>query len=219
MACAREGANIAIHHGHSPAEAESLAHEVRQLGRDSKVLHADLADMRAVDALGNELAAIRPLHALVNNAAIFEDITAETTSLPAWDRHIRVNLTTPFLLSQAYSRQILEPEGGQIVNILDWRALKPGADHFPYSITKAALAAMTHALAISFAPRIRVNGLALGAMLPPGDGGQDEQHISRVPLRRWAAAGEAEAALVYLLTSSGYVTGEILHVDGGRHLV
>ena len=95
-----------------------------------------------------------------------------------WTRHLSkigknislINLTAPFLLSQAFAGQA--QDGGRIVNILDWRALRPGADHFPYTISKASLAAMTKSLAVSLAPGIPVNGLALGAILPPSDGAQ-----------------------------------------------
>ncbi|MBI3152520.1 MAG: SDR family oxidoreductase, partial [Chloroflexi bacterium] len=109
---------------------------------------------------------------------------------------------------------------GRIVNILDWRALRPGADHFPYTVTKAALAAMTKSLAVALAPRITVNGLALGAILPPADhASASEKIIENVPAKRWSEAGEVEEALLFLLTGSTYITGEIIHVDGGRHLI
>ena len=127
------------------------------------------------------------------------------------------NLAAPFLLSQAFAKQA--SEGARIVNILDWRALRPGSDHFPYTISKAALAAMTQSLAIALSPRIIVNGLALGAILPPADGNAEADIIKNVPARRWAQEDEIEQALLFLLTCPSYITGEIIHLDGGRHLV
>jgi pteridine reductase len=106
------------------------------------------------------------------------------------------------------------------VNILDWRALRPGSDHFAYTVSKAALAAMTLSLAQGLAPSIRVNGLALGAILPPpGQAGKTDAPIDRVPVGRWGEVEEACQALVFLLAGPQYITGQVLHVDGGRHLL
>src|SRR5262245_14600657 len=105
------------------------------------------------------------------------------------------------------------------IHILDWRALRPGADHFPYTISKAALASMTKSLAVALAPRIIVNGLALGAILPPFHGKAKTDIIKNVPAGRWAEESEIEQALLFLLTYPAYITGEIIHLDGGRHLV
>ena len=120
-------------------------------------------------------------------------------------------------MSQAFARQA--EEGARIVNILDWRALRPGADHFPYTVSKSALAAMTKSLALGLAPKVIVNGLALGAILSPADGNVNPEIIKNIPLKRWAQEGEVEQAVIFLLTCPAYITGEIIHVDGGRHLV
>ena len=128
-----------------------------------------------------------PIYALINSAAIFEPISMQETTLADWERHIAVNLTAPFLLSQGFARQIEKNGTGRIVNILDWRALRPGADHFPYSISKAALAALTKSLAISLAPNITVNGLALGAILQPIDKQANSDILKSVPAGRWGS--------------------------------
>jgi len=162
---------------------------------------------------------LSPLYALVNSAAIFGPLSLADTSLADWERHLTINLTAPFLLSQAFAKQLPEDQEGRIVNILDWRALRPRADHFPYTVSKSALAAMTKSLAAALAPRITVNGLALGAALPPSDSGASADVIENVPLGRWSEAEEVQQALVFLLAGPSYVTGEIIHVDGGRHLI
>jgi pteridine reductase len=110
-------------------------------------------------------------------------------------------------------------EEGQIINILDWRALRPSSDHFPYTISKAALAALTRSLAVALSPQITVNGLALGAILPPIDGKDSEELVQRIPAGRWADITEVGEALIFLLDGPSYITGEILHLDGGRHLI
>jgi NAD(P)-dependent dehydrogenase (short-subunit alcohol dehydrogenase family) len=217
LACARAGADVVIHHAHSDSDAESLRAEISGLGRQAWVFQADLSDSSQAESLIPLINQSTPIHFLINNAAIFEPLTLESTSLDDWNRHLALNLTAPFLLSQAFARQA--DEGARIVNILDWRALRPVADHFPYTISKAALAAMTKSMAVALAPKITVNGLALGAILPPSDENASPEIIKNVPLKRWANVGEIEQALLFLLTCPAYITGEIIHVDGGRHLV
>jgi pteridine reductase len=217
LACARGGADVVIHHGHSDQEAEAVRSEIRELECRAWVFKADLGEPAQAENLIPSVNASTPLHGLVNSAAIFESLSLETTSLDAWQKHLQVNLTAPFLLSQAFAK--LAPDGAHIVNILDWRALRPGADHFPYTISKAALAAMTKSLAVALAPKVIVNGLALGAILPPANGNAKPDIIKNVPAGRWAEEHEVEQALLFALTCPAYITGEIIHVDGGRHLI
>ncbi len=218
LACARAGAHVAIHYGRSQAEAESLAAEVQALGRRACLLQADLNDPASAAGLVEQAAAFGPLFGLVNNASVFEPLDWQSTSLADWNRHLAVNLTAPFLLSQAFARQLAGGEG-RIVNLLDWRALRPGPDHLPYTISKAALAALTRSLAAALAPAVTVNGLALGAILPPVDGPSSGAALPPgVPAGRWASLDEVDRALLFLLDGPAYITGEILHVDGGRHL-
>ena len=217
LACAQAGANIVIHHAHSDADADSLREEIQRIGRTSWIFKADLSDSSQTSNLIPLINQSTPIHYLINNAAVFESHSLETTSITNWDKHIAINLTAPFLLTQSFAKQA--QDGTRIVNILDWRALRPGADHFPYTISKSALASMTKSTAITLAPKIIVNGLALGAILPPADGNFSTETTKNVPLQRWANEGEIEKALLFLLTAPEYLTGEILHLDGGRHLV
>ncbi len=219
LGCAQAGADVVIHHGHSPEQATAACKEIEALGRRAWVLAADLAKPVEAARLVSQANKLATLDALVNSAAIFEPLSALETHLVDWERHLAVNLTAPFLLCQAFARQLPESATGRIVNILDWHALRPAADHFPYTISKAALAGLTRSLAVALAPRITVNGLALGAALPPTDGGAGPDVERSVPLGRWSEAQELQQALVFLLAGPAYVTGEILHLDGGRHLV
>ena len=217
LACAQAGANVVIHHGHSEEAAKSLQDEINGLGCQAWIFKADLNDSNQTRELIPQINESTPLQGLVNSAAIFEPLSLEQTTLKEWEKHFAINLTAPFLLSQAFARQA--KDGGRIVNILDWRALRPGADHFPYAFSKASLAAMTKSVAVALAPKIPVNGLALGAVLPPSDGTRNPEIIKNVPMKRWASEHEVEEALIFLLTCPTYITGEIIHVDGGRHLV
>ena len=217
LACGRAGADLVLHHGHSPAEAESLRDEIASLGRRAWVLAADFSRPESASQLIERANELSPLYGLVNSASIFEPLSVHDTTIDDWNNHLNINLTAPFLLSQAFAKHVKD---GRIVNILDWRALRPGADHFPYTVTKSALAAMTKSLAVALAPNITVNGLALGVILPPSDNpSASEKIIQSVPAKRWSTAGEVEEALLFLLSGPAYITGEIIHVDGGRHLV
>ena len=219
LTVARAGGDVVIHFGRSEADAKSLFTEIEAMGRKVYLLQADLDDPKQVERLVPRAYEHGPLFALVNNAAIFESLTWETSTLEDWNRHLMVNLTVPFLLSQAFAR-LLPPGGtGRIINLLDWRALRPGADHLPYTISKSALATLTQSLAIAFAPRITVNGLALGAVLPPTDVAVPQKIIEKVPAGRWADLDEVSQTLLFLLEGPAYITGEIIHVDGGRHLI
>ena len=219
LACGRAGANVIIHHGHSPAEALELQNEIASIGPQAWVLPSDLSNPDEVSQLISRANEFSPLYALVNSASIFEPLSFHATTHEEWEQHIAINLTAPFILSQAFAKQIPENGHGRIVNILDWRALRPGPDHFPYTVSKAALAAMTKSTAATLAPRITVNGLALGASLPPSDGTATNDITKNSPAARWSESGEVEDALLFLLTGPAYITGEIIHVDGGRHLI
>jgi NAD(P)-dependent dehydrogenase (short-subunit alcohol dehydrogenase family) len=219
LGCAQAGADVVIHHGHSPNEAQKTRDEIESMGHRAWILASDLSKPAEASEIISQANDLSPLYALVNSAAIFEPLSLAETTLSDWERHLSVNLTAPFLLSRAFANHLPENEEGRIVNILDWRATHPGADHFPYTVSKAALAAMTQSLAVSLAPRITVNGLALGAVLPPSDGRAASDVIKDVPLGRWSETEEVQQALVFLLSNPSYVTGEIIHVDGGRHLV
>jgi NAD(P)-dependent dehydrogenase (short-subunit alcohol dehydrogenase family) len=219
LAAAQAGMNVIIHHAHSPDEAAATRREIQALGVQVDILEADLSDSDSAAGLIERAWEINPLVALVNNAAVFAPLRWDTVTLPAWDQHLAVNLTAPFILSQAFARHARLAGEGRIVNILDWRALRPGADHLPYTISKAGLAALTQSLALALAPEITVNGIALGAILPPSDGAVDPRLLDDYPARRWADLEEVGRTLLFLLDGPTYITGEIIHLDGGRHLV
>jgi glucose 1-dehydrogenase len=219
LAVASAGANVIIHFGNSQSDAETAQAEIQALGRKAFLLQADLADPNQIASLMVRAQEFGPVYALINNAAIFESLTWDNCSLNDWNHHLMVNLTVPFLLSQAFARSP-EPRGNRrIVNLLDWRAQRPGPDHLPYTISKAALAALTRALAVALAPDITVNGLSLGAVLPPSDGKATNDILERIPAHRWANLEEVDEAMLFLLDGPTYITGEIIHVDGGRHLL
>lgn len=219
LAVAKEGGNVFLHYNTSQTGAKEVQAEIQEMGREAHLIQADLGDLERAAQLISEARKIAPIYALVNNASLFLPLDFMSTALMDWDVHMRVNLTAPFLLSQSFAAAVDQGNHGRIVNILDWRALRPGDDHFPYTISKAALAALTRSLAVSLAPSISVNGLAFGAILPPSDGGETDSILENVPAGRWAKMSEVEESLIFLLCGPSYITGEIIHLDGGRQLI
>ncbi len=219
-ACAAAGADIVVHFHHSQQQAQETRDEIQALGRRAWLVEADLAREAEIHRMMAQAAKAGPLYGLVNSAAIFEPLSMDDTTEVEWNRHLAINLTAPFLLSKAFAAQVPGDGEGRIVNMTDWRAQRPGKDHFPYSVSKAALNGLTAAMAVALAPNINVNALALGAILPPTDKTQreDRELLRPVPAGRWGELPEAEAALLFLLAGPAYVTGQVLYVDGGRHL-
>jgi pteridine reductase len=218
LALAEAGADIVIHYNSSEKPALETQKAIAAKGVKAHILPADLSDPKTAAKLINQAAGFGHLFALINNASIFDSIEMHETSLERWNKHMAVNLTAPFLLSQAFADVVGRQREGRIINLLDWRALRPGPDHFPYTISKAGLAALTQASAQSLAPNITVNGIAFGAILPPSDGGDTGDLLDKVPAGRWAEMEEVGATVRFLLEGPAYITGEIIHLDGGRHL-
>lgn len=219
LACAENGADIILHYNSSNQEVDSVMESISDLGRKSWKLQANLEDPSQVESLMTKALSISDIYGLVNNASIFKSINFMDTSLAQWDEHMRVNLTAPFLLTQLFARHYALLEPGRVLNLVDWRALRPGKDHFPYTISKSALVSLTKSTALQLAPRISVNAIALGAILPPVGEPEDPNLVKNVPLKRWADLNEYTQTALFLLDGPGYITGEVIHLDGGRHLV
>jgi NAD(P)-dependent dehydrogenase (short-subunit alcohol dehydrogenase family) len=219
LALASEGANLIIHYSRSSTEAESLQKILHDQGARFQFIQSDFSSQAAIEEFLETVFKTGLVDSVINNASIFSDLDWESTTTADWNLHQQINLTAPFLISQAFARKLPDGIKGRIINLLDWRALRPGSDHLPYTISKAGLASLTKSLAIGLAPNITVNGLALGAILPPSDGGVTDDLVSSLPIPRWAELHEVEDTVIFLLTGPEYITGEIIHLDGGRHLI
>lgn len=215
------GYRVVVHYGSSEEEAHETAVAIRSAGGEADLLQADLANADAARALVQQAVAITGgLDVLVNNAAIFLTGGMADTDLEMWNKQFDINLRAPFLLCREFARHVPEDALGVIVNVLDTRIFRPGPDHFAYRLTKEALAAMTRNLALDLAPRIRVNGVAPGAVLPPP--GKDAAFLDavvekRVPLRIPGSAEQVAATTLHLVESE-FLTGVIVPVDGGEAL-
>lgn len=220
LALARAGADIVINHHASPAEAEETARAIGALGRRAHVVRADLSDAAAPARLvDSALEWGGRLDILVNNAALFESSPVAEITAAAWDRVFAVNLRAPFLLAQAAAPHLAADGGGVIVNIADLSAFQPWRLYAHHAASKAGLVQLTRVLARALAPNVRVNCIAPGAVLPPGDMGEEalERTRRKTPLGRIGSPDDVARGLLYLVEAD-FVTGEVLVVDGGRVL-
>ena len=153
-------------------------------------------------------------------ASVFESDMIHTMTRESWDRHIETNLRAPLVLSQNFAEQLPDGHEGAIVNLLDQRVLKPTPQFLSYSVSKAGLHWLTGTLAQALAPRIRVNAVAPGPTLR--NARQSEAHFrhqqAATILKRGAAPEDVAAATQYLLEARS-VTGQVIAVDAGQHLV
>jgi NAD(P)-dependent dehydrogenase (short-subunit alcohol dehydrogenase family) len=218
---AENGLNVAITYTRSAEKANETVAYIRTLGRESIAIKVDFeqnpADMKpiienVIDTFGN-------LGILVNNAAVFEEGNWDTTTEENWDRHFSINLKAPFFLSQVFAQTVIKGQQGHIINIADWRGVRPGTGHMAYTLTKTALIGLTKSLALALAPEIQVNAIAPGMILPPP--GKDikalEHMASKIPAARIGSPEEIVNAVIYLVRSD-FVSGELIYVTGGEHL-
>ena len=220
LALADQGLRVAVHYGSSAGPAESVVKEIEAMGSDAVAIQADLSRPgEARTVIERAAAHFGQVDILVNSAAIYEPGNWDDTTEANWDRHFAINLRAPFFLSQAFAAQVGRERAGHIVNIADWRGARPGPDHVAYTLTKAAIIAMTTSLAQALAPNIQVNAIAPGLILPPP--GRDQAYLeglaSQIPARRWGSPREIANAMIFLLRSD-FVTGELIFVTGGEQL-
>ena len=216
------GYALVVHYRGGEADALALRAELEAQRRDSVLLlPAELADPAAPAALvAATLAHFGRLDALVNNASAFYPTPVGNATQAQWDELFAANARAPFFLAQAAAPH-LRAARGAIVNLLDIHVERPPREHTLYVMAKAALEAMTRSLARELAPEVRVNGVALGAVLWPeqGKAEAEKQAILRAtPLQRAGSAEEVAEAVRWLLQDAGYCSGTILRVDGGRSL-
>ena len=219
LALASHGARLIVHYNRSETEAQTLMEEIRTLGTDAVGVKEDFASGMAHRAIEEGQRAFGQVDILVNSAAVFGRGTILDTTEADLDRHLNVNLKAPFFLCQAYARQLQKGQRGHVINIADWRVLRPRTGHIAYTLAKSGLVTLTQSLALALAPDVQVNAIAPGAILPPteDDGGHFAGFPARIPMRRIGSPEEVARAMMFLLESD-FVTGEVILVTGGEHL-
>ncbi len=219
LALGAEGMRVAVHHHASVDGARRTASALRGLGAETATFAGDLGLPDTPARLIHEVAAhFGALDVLVNSAAVMRRLALDQVTPAEWDETFAINTRAPFFLALAAARAMGE-RGGAIVNIADHLAHESWPMLVPHAASKGALETITRQLAVQLAPRVRVNAVAPGAVLPP-DGWPDaarRRFEESTPLQRLGTPDDVAQAVVYL-ASAPYVTGHVLFVDGGRHL-
>lgn len=217
---ARHGWAVAVHYHRSADEAREVAGEIERFGGRAALVQADLGNEaetetvvpRACDALG-------PLGCLVNNASLFELDLAETVTRASWDAHLETNLRAPFVLTQAFARQLPPEREGNVVNLLDQRVWNLTPYFVSYTVSKTGLWTLTRSMALALAPRIRVNAIGPGPALksPRQTEADFRRQCEMTPLKRGTTPAEICDAVRFILEAPA-LTGQMIVLDGGQHL-
>ena len=215
------GANVVLHYRHAAAEAAALAAELNMKRAGSAELAcADLLDTDRLPELVEVVVdRFGALDLLVNNASSFYPTPIGTITGQQFGELMGTNLKAPLFLAQAAAPH-LKTRRGAIVNIVDIHAERPLRNYVVYSIAKSALAGLTRSLALELGPEVRVNGVSPGPIAWPEDGSFDpalqERVIRHTMLKRQGDPDDVAKVVLFLATDAGYITGQIIAVDGGR---
>ena len=221
LGLASDGWDIVVHYRSSATEAQATAEEIRQMGRRAIAIDANLANEQSTrELLPRADAALGPIRCVVNSASLFDYDNAASFSTQKLDQHMHANLAAPVLLAQALHEST--PDGSQsvVINLLDQKLFNPNPDFLSYTLSKAGLQSATVLLAQALAPKVRVVGLAPGLTLVSGDQTEEGFTIAhrQTPLGKSSTPDDIVAAARYLAGAAA-VTGTVLVVDGGQHLM
>ncbi len=221
LGMAADGWDIVVHYRASQDEARKTAGDIEKLGQRSAIIDCDLADESATKVLLDRASALLgPINCIVNNASLFEFDDALSFNSTSLNAHMQANLAAPLILAQALHAQT--PAGLQtvVINLLDQKLFNLNPDFLSYTLSKAGLQTATTLLAQTLAPKVRVVGVAPGLTLVSGD--QTEAGFSKAhqqtPLGKSSTPDDIAAAVCYLARAQA-VTGTVLVVDGGQHLI
>jgi pteridine reductase len=215
---AAAGADVVVHYRRSRDQAEQAAEEIRRLGRRAWCVCADLSDPHeAAGLMAEAVASAGPVSILVNNASSFPSDTIVEATCESILQSVQVHALAPLVLARGLAGQNLP--AGDVVNLLDSRVEDYDRLHASYHLGKRMLLTITRMLALELAPRVKVNAVAPGLVLPPE--GKDESYLAGLahtnPLGRVGSV-EAVASAARQLVESDFITGQIIYVDGGRHM-
>ena len=217
MLLAEHGANVVVHYNASVREADETAAAIRTNGVKSWTLAADLSNPDSAPLLlERAIAEAGAVDILVNSASIFPADRLAEVSAGSVEKNLRVNAVSPLNLCREFARQ---GRPGSIVNFLDARMLDHDPEHVSYHLSKRVLFTLTQMMALEFAPLVRVNAVAPGLVLPPA--GKDDAYLDALahtnPLNTRGGPEDVANAVLFLVTAP-FITGQVIYVDGGRHL-
>jgi 3-oxoacyl-[acyl-carrier protein] reductase len=217
----RAGAAVVVNYCESREGALETVREIAALGVRAVAVRADVSRPKQVAAMFRGIEKrFNRLDLLVNNAGVFFQRKWDELDEQDWDRVLGVNLKGSFFCAQAAARMMMRNGRGNIINISSLGGLQAWPSYMHYCASKAALISLTRSLAKALAPSIRVNSLAPGTILFPGD--ERDSRIRKVvaatPLRKTGSAADIAKMVLFLATSSDFITGQVFAVDGGKSI-
>jgi glucose 1-dehydrogenase len=225
IAFAQAGAAVAVDYVGNASVSQDTISRIGAMGGKSLGIDADISIPDQVNALIHQtVAAFGKLDIFVNNAGIEKKIAFVDYPLEEWQKIMAVNLTGPFLCSQAAARQMIQQgAGGRIINISSIHEDLPMVQNAAYSTSKGGLRMLMRTIAVELAPhRITVNNIGPGAIYTPidkdveMDAKLNDQILAEIPLGRWGKPEEVAQLAVYLASDdAAYMTGSTLFIDGG----
>jgi len=222
LSLARAGYDIALHYCSSQEEAKKTASLIEKEGRKVTLHKYDLADVSQCSALIDDVMSQHgALDVLVNNSSVIHEISFLDTPEEVFDLQMNLNYKAPFFLTQYFAKNRKSDKVGNVVNILDTYINRSAQPYFSYLLSKKVLAELTKMSARALGPVIRVNGVAPGIVLP-SPGGRGEEYMAargkKLPLASVANTDYVANAVLQLIDNPA-VTGQILYIDGGEHLI
>jgi NAD(P)-dependent dehydrogenase (short-subunit alcohol dehydrogenase family) len=217
---AQNGWAVGIHYHSSDAEAAALVDEIGALGGQAVAIQADLDRLENLPLLIEECAdALGTPTCLINNAACFESDSVGSLDSATWQIHLDINLRAPVFLTQAFARALPARATGNVINLIDQKVWRLNPHYFSYTIAKSALWTATQTLAQALAPRIRVNAIAPGPVLPSRNQTEVEfaKEYRATLLKRVVSTDDVTAAVRFLLDTPS-ITGQMIALDAGQHL-
>lgn len=215
---AERGFKIGLHYYSSEKEAEVTALHLKKLGSPQvEPIRADLRNSSEIETMVEKAAArLGGLNCVVCSAAVFRRTPWDKITEDDWDYHMTANLKSVFLLVRAVVPHM--KENSSIVTIADWAAERPYRNYLPYCVSKAGVIALTRGLAQELAPKIRVNTVSPGTVMPPEHVSDKviETIRSRIPLERIGTPQDVVASVRFLSDKTSFATGTNLIIDGGR---
>ena len=224
QALAADGWDIVLHYHSSAPEAEALAATLRASGTAVALVSADLANPEAADLILAAADGMSPLALLVNSASRFVHDDIKDFSAADFDQHMAVNLRAPALLTRGFAKLAASrapgSEAALVVNLLDAKLSALNPDYFTYTLSKIGLDGLTELAARSFAPHIRVAGIAPAVTLVSGPQSREDFEAAhdRNPLRRGVTVEEIVGALRFIIATPTF-NAQTIVIDGGQRLL